>query len=113
MDSVSFREVKDILDSLVKTWEQQAGFEADLLVHSDDFGWETRDQLLNATAFDRRLLQPDLVGMPGQGASTNLIVALSKIGGVEGAGQMPPEGPFITSENLSKIVAWIEAGAPE
>jgi hypothetical protein len=56
MATNSFAAVKKILDDGFAAWQAKQGREADLSVHRQGFGWETRDQLAQARAFDLPLL---------------------------------------------------------
>jgi len=107
--SISFSEVRQILDDIMNDWEQKHGRTPDLpLVHGDpNFGWQTRDQLLNSEGFAFRLIDPSMIGN-GQGHQTNLVLALTT--GVQGLSQMPSGGPFVSSPDVQKIIQWIDEG---
>jgi hypothetical protein len=111
MAATSFAAVKKILDDVVAAWKVKNGGDADLSIHGDGFGWDTRDQLAQAQAFDLRLIDPSLVGN-GKGAQTNLVVALRQ--GVPGFPRMPPGGPFLDPEGaeIKTLIQWIDEGMP-
>jgi hypothetical protein len=111
MATTSFTAVKKILDDVVAARQAQQGQVADLSVHGQGFGWETRDQLVLARAFDLPLIDPSLAGN-GNGAQTNLVVALRQ--GVSGFPRMPPGGPFLDPEGpeIKTLIQWIDEGMP-
>ena len=107
----TFAEVQRILNSAIEGWEDHHGRPPNLRVHSDDFGWASREQLLASTARGRRLIQPELVGA-ADASGANLVQALTN-GIPPFIRRMPAGGPFLTEEDIAVIQAWIEAGAPE
>jgi hypothetical protein len=112
--SVPWTRVKEILDAAIAGWKvQNNGREPRLsLRHGASFGWDTKDKLANAKAQGFRLIAPSMVGN-GQGAQTNLVIALRDEDGVEGFGQMPNGGPFLPSDQIDEIIRWIDAGMPD
>jgi hypothetical protein len=112
--SVPWSRIKEILDGAINGWKvQHNGREPKLtLRHGASFGWDTKDKLANATAQGFRLIDPSMVGN-GQGAQTNLVIALRDEDGVEGFGQMPNGGPFLPTDQINEIVRWIDADMPD
>jgi hypothetical protein len=112
--SVSWTRVKEILDGAIAGWKvQNDGREPRLTQrHGASFGWDTKDKLANATAKGFRLIDPSMVGT-GQGAQTNLVIALRDEDGVEGFGQMPNGGPFLPADQIDEIIRWIDGGIPD
>jgi hypothetical protein len=113
----NFWDVKAILDWLTNhRTEQQLQS-----IHGATFRWAARQQLLDAivdlgdggTTFP--LIDPSLVGN-GQGANTNLVIALRDAAGVDGNGQMPfggnGDGQMATPLQIETIIRWIDAGCP-
>ncbi len=111
--SPTFDDIKKILDDSIAAWKLRTGRDPRLTVHSSKFSWETKDDLLAAEAFGHRLVQPELVGKAGGGATANLVIALKDPSGVDFWGQMPAGGPFLPDDKIGKIAEWIEAGAPD
>jgi hypothetical protein len=110
--SVHWPRVQEILDGAIAGWKTKNGREPHLQLHGASFGWDTKDKLANTEALDFRLIDPSMVGN-GQGAQTNLIVALRDEGGVDDNGQMPARGPFLPADQIDEIVRWIDAGMPD
>jgi hypothetical protein len=122
---VTFLDVKQVLDSAITGWRQANGNAVPNLTgrHQDpNFGWATKQQLLNATARGLRLIDPNMIGKnPGQGKDTNLVKALRDPNGVNNFGQMPDGGPFLPAppnppdhnSPIQKIIDWIDAGCPD
>jgi hypothetical protein len=111
-----FADVKVILDRLVAGRSPERMKDA----HGDpSFGWATLDQLKSVVVRPNgqgsdpayRLIDPSLVGN-GQGAKTNLVVALSSATGVDFNGKMPLGGPYAAAADIRTIIAWIDAGMP-
>ncbi len=108
---VCFSEVKQILDDAIAAWSARTGRSPNLALHGAGFGWETREQLLSAVAFDDYVLvSPEMIGN-GRGHETNLVIALTHPSGVDGLGRMPKGGPYLTQDNVDVIIAWINDGA--
>jgi hypothetical protein len=108
---VRFSEVKTILDNAVAAWSAERNGEMpDFRHHNASFGWSTRDELLNLTAYGYQLIEPHKIGN-NQGDQTNLVVALSNPDGVDGFGRMPNGGPYLSQEKIDVIIAWINDGA--
>jgi hypothetical protein len=111
-----FADVKAILDRLVKGRSIARMQEA----HGDPaFGWATLEQLKavvvrpNGPGTDPAypLIDPKFVGN-GQGAKTNLVIALANATGVDFNGRMPLNGPYAAAADIKTIIAWIDAGTP-
>lgn len=114
-DHGTFAEVNKILDSAVAAWTARVGTPPQLGVHSTDFGWETKDQLLSATAFGLRLIDPALIGN-NSASKTHLIEALRTgvpFGHVGNWPRMPMNGPYVSEDAIKVIEAWIDAGTPD
>ena len=113
-----FSDVQAILNALVK------GHDPDDMraAHScDTFGWDTLDQLKGVVVYPEGtggqgypLIDQSLVDSK-QGEQTNLVIALSQPGGVDGYGQMPrtPPGRRATSAEIQTIIDWLNSGMPE
>jgi len=126
--TVRFKDVKNILDSIVADWTTKNGGAPDLTGrHGANFLWNTRDHLINATTKQHapqgnpiQLIQPEIVGKPGLGHTANLVTALTAPSGVADFGQMPDGGLSspsfqslylsLASPEIQTIVAWIEGG---
>ena len=104
----SFARVQEILDKAIAAWKTQHGRSPNLRVHSLAFGWATRDQLVNSTAFGKQLITADQI-TNRQGDQTNLVVALRT--GVAPFARMPRGGPFISDPEIAEVVDWINSGA--
>lgn len=88
---------------------------------SENFGWETKDQLVSTIVRPRgpggeelRLIDSELVEQ-GRGEETNLVRALRT--GIRSFGRMPlrPRRPsrYATDQEIDQIIAWLNAGMPE
>jgi hypothetical protein len=113
----TFTEVKKILEDAIIAFTAQNGAPDLTGAHthnSPSFGWGTRAQLLGSEVVrggkSYMLIDPAHIGN-GQGAETNLVVALRE--GVSGFPRMPAGGPFIDDALVQKIVDWIDARCPE
>lgn len=116
LNAPRFADVKAILDRLV-VGRSVARMQA---AHGDpNFGWATLDQLKavvvrpNGPGTDPAypLIDPSLVGN-GQGAKTNLVIALANSTGVDFNGRMPLNGPYAAVADIQTIITWIDAGMP-
>jgi hypothetical protein len=118
--AVQFQDVQNILKNIIANWTKGNGAPPNLLGRHQTtlFAWDTKDELLKSTARGLPLIQPDIIGKAGQGATANLIVSLTK-----GVGAFPPmpdggldsqNGVFLTlnSPEIHTIITWIEAGCP-
>ena len=105
-----FKRVKQVLDNAVAAWKQKNGRDPALSIHGGTFGWETKQQIAEAKAFGKRLIDPAKVGN-GQGAQTNLVIALKT--GVPPFDRMPAGGPVVPDGEIQEIVQWIDAGMPD
>jgi hypothetical protein len=113
----TFIDVKNILDTIIANWTTGNGAPPDLTgVHGPTFGWDTRAQLLAASAKGKQLIQPEIIGQPGLGKTANLIVDLTA--GLAPFPRMPlggldsNTGTFLdlNSPEVQTIIAWIEGG---
>ena len=115
--SVHWPRVKQILDGAITGWTAKHN-RAPLLKkrHGASFAWDTKAELAAAVAMISgtayRLIDPSLVGN-GQGRKTYLVVALSDANGVDGNGQMPNDGPYLSDASIGEIVRWIDDGMPD
>jgi hypothetical protein len=113
----TFLDIKKILDDSIAAWTVANGKPPRLTAKHGDpsFGWSTLDQLLSAKVVKGnpsttyQLIDPALKGN-GQGAKTNLVVALTT--GVAPFAQMPDGGPFIDPAKIKIIADWIDANCP-
>jgi hypothetical protein len=106
--ATTFARVQQILDAAIAAWQAQHGRPPILAKHDPDFGWASRDQLVNSVAFDVPLIAADKIGN-GNGGSANIVIALRA--GVPGFPRMPIGGPFIDDAQIDEIVDWIDGGA--
>ena len=116
---VRFAEIQSILNRLIEGRKPH-----DLtIVHSDPhFGWDTLAQLKGVVVHPDGpdgpaypLIDMELVRQK-RGDETNLVKALSDPTGVDSYGQMPyrpPPGRYATSEEIQKIIGWLNSGMPE
>ena len=110
----TFADVKAVLDKSLEGWRLRVGTPAQVGLHSDDFGWATKAQLLAATAFGLRLIDPSIIGN-GSGDKSNLVLAL-KTGVPRKIGfwpRMPRGGPFLSDAEIQAVQDWIDAGVPD
>ena len=107
---LGFAAVQTILNEAIAGWKDANGQDPNLAIHSGNFGWDTKAQLLAATAFNLPLIDPTKIGN-GKGDQTNLVIALRA--GVSGFQRMPDGGPFLQDDKIQTIVQWIDAGAPD
>jgi hypothetical protein len=111
--AVTWAQVKEILDGAIAAWKAQNGREPKLKQkHSPNFGWDAKQDLAAAVARGHRLIDPAKVGN-GQGAQTNLVIALRDDDGVDGNGRMPDGGPYLGNDPINAIIRWIDAGMPD
>jgi hypothetical protein len=112
--AITFAEVKAVLDEAINGWKTRTGREPNLPEAHDspNFSFTTRQQLLDAEAFGFRLIDPAFVGN-GRGIETNLVIALKNPDGVDGFGQMPRGGPFLSQDRIDIVTQWIDEGVPE
>jgi hypothetical protein len=108
---VTWPQVKALLDKAIEGWKQLNGRNPALKqIHGQTFSWATKGDLAAALAKNRRLIEPNKVGN-GQGAQTNLVIALRE--GVSPFPRMPAGGPFLADGEINQIVEWIDAGMPD
>ena len=111
----TFADVKAVLDKSLEGWRLRVGTPPQVGLHSNDFGWATKDQLLAATAFNFRLVDPAVIGN-GQGDKSNLVLALRTGVPAPGGGfwpRMPHGGPFLSDAEIQIIQDWIDTGVPD
>ncbi|MBR1070770.1 hypothetical protein ABIF65_011668 [Bradyrhizobium japonicum] len=110
----TFVDIQTILNDALERWRERVGTPPQIGIHSDGFGWSSKEQILQATAFGMQLIDPNYVGN-GQGHMTNLVLSL-RTGVPAGAGfwpRMPKAGPFISDANIQVIEDWINEGTPD
>jgi hypothetical protein len=109
--TTTFAMVKKILDDAIAAWTTKNGSLPDLSVHDDGFGWNTKDQLANATAFGNLVIDPAAVGN-GQAEKTLLVRVLR--GGIPESRnlRMPKGGPYLSDPQIQTIATWINEGMP-
>ena len=96
--------VKEILDGIMDRWKVRAGRTPYPGIH--EYYWATPQDLQKAVLSGHRAIEP---GVPGK--DTNLVRSLAR--GVRGTGRMPLRGPFLSTEELNEIIAWIDNGMPQ
>ena len=111
MAETGWTRIKTILDESIKRWERENGRTPALKVsHDGGLAWETKEQLAERAPFDLQLIEPDKVGN-GKARETNLIKILSR--NVGGFRRMPSRGPYLSTEEINEIAAWIDDGMPD
>ena len=70
------------------------------------FYWETAQDLAESVLSGIRAIEPDV-----SARETQLVRSLARSVGT--SGRMPLRGPFVPSDEIDEIVAWIDAGMPE
>jgi len=119
--AVHWPRVKEILDGAIADWRAAHNNLIPKLKqkHGPSFSWDTKADLAAASAViggqPYRLIDPDLVAQK-KGAETNLIKALRDPDGVDGNGQMPNGGPYLTDTHpayIDEIIQWINDGMPD
>lgn len=96
--------VKEILDGIMARWIERWGRQPLPGIHS--FYWATPQELQESMLSGLRAIEP---GLPAR--QTNLVKALARAVGT--SGKMPLRGPFLATEEVDEIVAWIDGGMPE
>ena len=96
--------VKEILDRIMKRWEERWGREALPGIHR--YYWDSPQQLADDVLSGTRAIEP---GIPGR--ETQFVRSLARA--VGSWGRMPLRGPFLSQEDLDEIVSWIDGGMPE
>jgi hypothetical protein len=96
--------VKEILDRIMERWIERAKRKPYAGIH--EYYWATPQDLQKSVLSGHRAIEP---GVPGK--DTNLVRSLAR--GVRGTGRMPLRGPFLSTEELNEIIAWIDSGMPE
>lgn len=105
----AFAQIAEILDNAVEAWATRTGRNPNLARHDLEFGWQSREQLLSSVAFGLPLISEEHIANK-TGDQSNLVVALQS--GVAPYPRMPIQGPFVSADDISRIVAWINSGAP-
>jgi hypothetical protein len=110
-EGVRWPRIKQILDDSVARWEKENGRKAAIKVsHGEALRWESKEQLAQSKPFDLQLIESDKVGAE-QARETNLIKILTRnIGGFR---RMPSRGPYLSSDEIDQIAAWIDEGMPD
>ena len=115
--------VKDVLDKIIANWTKGNNDVAPDFVsaHGSAFPFDTRDGLMGSSARGLKMIQQELIGVPGQGHNANIVLALT-VGAPKPNGgafpKMPDGGLDSTSEifltldspEIKTIIAWIEDG---
>ena len=96
--------VKEILDGIMERWIERWGRQPLPGIHT--YYWNTAQQLQDAVLSGVRAIEPGVAGR-----ETQLVRSLARSVGT--SGRMPLRGPFLDSEEIDEIVAWIDAGMPE
>lgn len=111
MPDAYWKDVKQLLDDLMKRWAEEHGREAKLkVVHEGNLGWSSKEELAQSAPYDLQLIEPDKVGN-GKAHETNLIKILRRnIGGYR---RMPSRGPYLSDEEIEIIAKWIDDGMPD
>lgn len=111
---VSWSRVKSILDAAIESWSKERGGVSPRLtvIHGGSFYWNSRDELLQATARGRRLIERDKIGND-KGFDTNLIKALRFGFPEQDVRQMPAGGPHLSIMEIAEIAHWIDMGCPD
>lgn len=104
----SFSRVVELLDKARAGWETKHHRAANLARHSANFGWATRDQLVQSTAFGQPLISPETM-TKGEAAKARLVIALRA--GAPPFARMPVGGPFLSDAEINEIEDWISTGA--
>ncbi len=96
--------VKEILDGIMARWIER--WERQPLPGIHSYYWETPEALQVAVLSGLRAIEP---GKPAR--ETNLVKSLARAVGT--SGKMPLRGPFLSTEEVDEVVAWIDGGMPE
>ena len=96
--------VKEILDGIMARWIERWDRQPLPGIHS--FYSETSQALQDTVLSGLRAIEP---GLPAR--ETNLVKSLARSVGT--SGKMPLRGPFLATEEVDEIVAWIDGGMPE
>ena len=96
--------VKEILDGIMARWTERWGRQPLPGIHS--YYGETPQALQDSVLSVLMAIEP---GLPAR--ETNLVKALARSVGT--SGKMPLRGPFLATEEVDEIVAWIDGGMPE
>ena len=96
--------VKEILDHIMERWIERWGRQPLPGIHA--FYWETAQDLAESVLSGIRAIEPGV-----SARETQLVRSLARSVGT--SGRMPLRGPFVPSDEIDEIVAWIDAGMPE
>ena len=96
--------VKEILDGIMARWIERWGRKPLPGIHA--YYWETSQELKDSVLSGLRSIEP---GLPAR--ETNLVKSLARAVGT--SGKMPLRGPFLSTDEVDEIVAWIDGGMPE
>ena len=125
---MGFPRIQTILNNAINNWRNDPnnGQPPNLDKHNTPgrppFGWATKAQLLNTTAFGLPLIQTNMIGAtPKMGAQTNLVMVFRtgvKLGATtvrmpDGAPPAPAPNPYISDADIQAIEDWIDAGCPD
>ena len=106
-----FREVRAILNDAIERWREVNRENPDLSGHGDNFGWETRTQLLASAPRGQILIASDQIGV--NAAEDTNIVRVLRTGLPIFASRMPKRGPFLPDNKIDRIAGWIDDGCQE
>jgi hypothetical protein len=101
---VYWPKVKEIMDGIMARWIERWGRQPLPGIHT--YYWETSQDLQESVLSGLRAIEP---GLPAR--ETNLVKSLARSVGT--SGKMPLRGPFLSTEEVDEIVAWIDGGMPE
>lgn len=96
--------VKEILDGIMRRWEERWGRDGLPGVHR--YYWDSPQQLAEDVLSGVPAIEP---GIPGH--ETQFVRSLAR--SVGSWGRMPLHGPFLPKAEIDEIAAWIDAGMPE
>ncbi|CUV01592.1 MAG: hypothetical protein FI708_12080 [SAR202 cluster bacterium] len=95
--------VKEILDGIMGRWIERWDRQPLPGIHA--YYWETAEDIQAAVLSGLRAIEP---GLPAR--ETNLVKSLARAVGT--SGKMPLRGPFLSTEEVDEVVAWIDGGMP-
>ena len=96
--------VKEILDGIMARWIERWGRQPLPGIHA--YYWETPKDIQESVLSGLQAIEP---GLPAR--ETNLVKSLARAVGT--SGKMPLRGPFLSTEEVDEVVAWIDGGMPE
>ena len=103
-DVVKWPHVKQLLDEIMERWEKREKRRGLPGIH--DYYWNSPQRLANDEAMNQKFIEPGVVA-----EETALIISLRR--GFGSIPRMPMNGPFLKTEEIDEIAAWIDAGMPE